>query len=161
MKNVESPFQLLEQNEKQAYMYPFGSFNNNHNFFIVMKGPNDTPYENNLFELKIDLPSNYPYSPPVITFVTPIYHPNIKKFPDCWKICLDILKSSWVPSLTLEKTLLSIHSLLKNPNTNDPFDTVACNDFLKNKTNFNFVATEYSLESTRMINEKRNSLKNV
>jgi ubiquitin-conjugating enzyme E2 D/E len=83
----------------------------------VILGPIETPYEGGVFTLNIHIPSNYPFRPPSVIFKTKIYHPNINS---SGNICLDILKSQWSPALTLTKILLSICSLLSDPNPNDP-----------------------------------------
>ena len=80
-------------------------------------GPKDSPYEDGIFLLKISFPQNYPFKPPQISFETKIYHPNISS---SGSICLDILQSNWSPALTITKTLLSISSLLTDPNPDDP-----------------------------------------
>ena len=83
-----------------------------------INGPKDSPYEGGIFLLAIDFPKEYPFKPPKINFITKIYHPNINSG---GSICLDILNSQWSPALTISKTLLSICSLLTDPNPNDPF----------------------------------------
>ena len=83
----------------------------------VLLGPTETPYEGGVFILNIHIPLDYPMKPPNILFKTKIYHPNINS---TGSICLDILKSNWSPSLTLSKLLLSICSLLNDPNCDDP-----------------------------------------
>ena len=83
----------------------------------VILGPVSTPYEGGVFNLNISIPSNYPFKPPIVIFKTKIYHPNINS---SGSICLDILKNQWSPALTISKILLSICSLLSDPNPNDP-----------------------------------------
>ena len=39
-------------------------------------GPSDTPYEGGFFPAKLEFPSDFPNSPPVMTFIGPIWHPN-------------------------------------------------------------------------------------
>ena len=40
-------------------------------------GPANTPYSGGIFKLQINYPSNYPFKPPKINFITKVYHPNI------------------------------------------------------------------------------------
>eukprot|EP01032_Pedospumella_encystans_P007855 gene7855-9366_t len=85
-----------------------------------LTGPEDSPYVNGHFQLKLHLPDNYPFEPPKAQFITPIYHPNIDSE---GRICLDTLKpqpqGSWSPSITLNTLLLSIRLLLMHPNAED------------------------------------------
>ena len=83
----------------------------------VIFGPSDSPYAGGVFKLKILFPMDYPFKCPTITFATKIYHPNINS---AGIICIDILKTNWSPALTMGKILLSICSMLCDPNPNDP-----------------------------------------
>ena len=83
----------------------------------TIMGPDDSPYTGGVFFLNIKFPPDYPFKPPKVTFTTKIYHPNINAN---GSICLDILKDQWSPALTIAKVLLSISSLLTDPNPDDP-----------------------------------------
>lgn len=83
----------------------------------VLLGPTESPFEGGCFHLNIHFPSDYPFKPPKVNFITKIYHPNINSN---GSICLDILKNQWSPALTISKVLLSISSLLDDPNPDDP-----------------------------------------
>ncbi|XP_040602688.1 ubiquitin-conjugating enzyme E2 D4 isoform X2 [Mesocricetus auratus] len=83
----------------------------------TIMGPNDSPYQGGVFFLTIHFPTDYPFKPPKVAFTTKIYHPNINSNGN---ICLDILRSQWSPALTVSKVLLSICSLLCDPNPDDP-----------------------------------------
>ena len=83
----------------------------------TLMGPSASPYQGGIFYLNIVFPQNYPFKPPKITFATKVYHPNINS---SGGICLDILKENWSPALTISKVLISICSLLDDPNPDDP-----------------------------------------
>lgn len=104
-------------------------------------GPVDTPYENGIFHLEIKFTNDYPCKPPKVKFITPIYHCNINKIGD---ICLDILKDRWSPVLNINKLLLSICSLLAQPNPDDPLEHDIANLYKQNKDLHNYKAKEYT-----------------
>jgi ubiquitin-conjugating enzyme E2 D/E len=83
----------------------------------TIMGPDDSPYSGGVFFLDIHFPNDYPFKPPKVTFLTRIYHCNIN---GNGGICLDILKDQWSPALTISKVLLSVCSLLTDPNPSDP-----------------------------------------
>ncbi len=49
------------------------------------------------------------------------------------RICLDILKKNWSPALQIKSVLLSIQSLLSEPNPDDPLNNEAANEWKTNK----------------------------
>ena len=106
-------------------------------------GPDDTPYAGGIFKLDIEFPNEYPFKPPKIYFLTPIYHCNVNKRGG---ICLDILKEQWSPALTISKVLLSLCSLLSEPNPNDPLVPEIADLLKKNKAQHDSQARSYTLE---------------
>jgi len=96
-------------------------------------GPEGTPYVGGIFHLEILFPTEYPFKPPKIHFVTKVYHPNISSVGN---ICLDILKDKWSPALTINKLLLSICSLLNDPNPDDPLEPDIANEYKTNNKQF-------------------------
>ena len=104
-------------------------------------GPSDSPYQGGLFFLNIHFPVDYPFKPPKVTFITKIYHPNINSNGG---ICLDILKDQWSPALTISKVLLSISSLLTDPNPDDPLVPDIANLFKSNRKQYNENAKEWT-----------------
>jgi ubiquitin-conjugating enzyme E2 A len=100
----------------------------------IIIGPEDTPYEGGLYELTLSIPSNYPVKPPKVRFKTEIFHPNIYKNGD---ICIDILQDQWSEVMSIEKILISIRSLLNEPNVNSPANPEAALLYKEHRNEFN------------------------
>ena len=100
----------------------------------TLMGPTDSPYQGGVYFLNIHFPADYPFKPPKINFTTRIYHPNINAN---GQICLDILKEQWSPALTISKVLLSVCSLLTDPNCGSPANPEAAELFMQDKKAYN------------------------
>lgn len=106
-----------------------------------IEGPEGTVYAKGVFILKIQIPERYPFQPPNVTFVTPIYHPNID---NGGRICLDILnlppKGAWQPSLNIATVLTSIGLLLSEPNPDDGLMAEISREYKYNRQVFDTTA---------------------
>eukprot|EP00756_Hemistasia_phaeocysticola_P015008 Hpha_TRINITY_DN15381_c0_g3::TRINITY_DN15381_c0_g3_i1::g.90844::m.90844/K06689/UBE2D, UBC4, UBC5; ubiquitin-conjugating enzyme E2 D len=111
------------------------------NWKATILGPADSPYEGGLFFLNINFPSDYPFKPPRLQFTTKLFHPNINQNGG---ICLDILKDQWSPALTISKVLLSICSLLTDPNPDDPLVPEIARMFKQEPEKFKQTAREWT-----------------
>ncbi|MGH0178561.1 UNVERIFIED_CONTAM: hypothetical protein FKN15_077855 [Acipenser sinensis] len=79
-------------------------------------------YEGLRFKLSLEFPSGYPFNAPTVRFITPCFHPNVdtQGF-----ICLDILKDKWSALYDVRSILMSIQSLLGEPNNESPLNANA------------------------------------
>ncbi|KAK7052422.1 ubiquitin-conjugating enzyme/RWD-like protein [Favolaschia claudopus] len=96
----------------------------------TLPGPEGSVYEGGVFNVLVNLPSDYPFSAPKVTFKTRIYHMNIS---DQGNICIDILKHNWSPALSLYKVILSLSSLLTDPNPKDPLVPSIASQYTRNR----------------------------
>lgn len=107
----------------------------------TLLGPPGTVYEGGVFFLDVRFPADYPFKPPKIQFTTHVYHPNINSN---GSICLDILKDQWSPGLTISKVLLSISSLLSDPNPDDPLVPFVADEYRNQRALFDQKAREWT-----------------
>ena len=108
----------------------------------IMIQNEDSIYNGGYLKGLMSFPDDYPYSPPEFKFVPPIYHPNVYKD---GRLCISILHQSgdvtsgepdnetWSPVQTAETVLMSIISLLEDPNLDSPANVDAAVDLRKRK----------------------------
>lgn len=111
-----------------------------YNWDAIIIGPDESPWEGGIFLLKIKLPKEYPHRPPSIKFITQMFHPNIYKNGN---ICLDILQSKWSPVYDIRSVLISIQSLLTDPNTSSPANMEASKLYLSDRKDYNKKVKSY------------------
>jgi len=104
-------------------------------------GPSNTPFEGGVFLLDIKFSESYPFKPPKINFITKIFHPNINAQ---GAICLDILKNEWSPALTISSVLLSLSSLLTDPNAADPLNPDVARLYKTDREEYDRIAREWT-----------------
>ena len=101
----------------------------------VICGPFDTPFDGGKFKLTIQFSEDHPYKPTVIKFVSKMFHPNI--FESDGRVNLDILSlQNWNPALTVSSLLISIQSLLDDPNPHESANRTAGDLFVTNKPEY-------------------------
>eukprot|EP00750_Incisomonas_marina_P008901 INCI15734.3.p1 GENE.INCI15734.3~~INCI15734.3.p1 ORF type:complete len:207 (+),score=30.05 INCI15734.3:173-793(+) len=111
----------------------------------VIRGPEDSPYAFGCFTCELRFPSDYPINPPVMTFTNKLWHPNV--YPD-GKVCISILHKDddptgyekrserWTPVLSIGKVLLSVMSMLAQPNDESPANVDAASQWRKDRPAF-------------------------
>ena len=111
---------------------------------VVFEGPQDTLYYGGLFTALLKFPEDFPNKPPEMRFETEMWHPNI--YSD-GRVCISILhapgidrfneqerpEERWRPIIGVEAILLSVISMLADPNLSSPANIDAAvqmkNDF--------------------------------
>lgn len=74
------------------------------------------------YKLSFEFPADYPFTAPTVRFDTPCFHPNVDQYGN---ICLDILKDKWSAVQNVSSILVSIQSLLGEPNNDSPLNAFA------------------------------------
>lgn len=117
-------------NEPVDGVYAFPHDDDIMSWDAIITGPEDTIWEGGVMLLKIKFEEDYPIHPPAITFVTPIYHPNIYTN---GKICLSVLQSDWSQAFSIKTIMISIRSLLTDPNPGDPANPRAAQVYMQDR----------------------------
>lgn len=99
----------------------------------VIFGPDDTPWEGGTFKLSLQFTEDYPNKPPLVKFVSKLFHPNVY---NDGGICLDLLQNNWSPIYDISAVLTSIQSLLCDPNPNSPANSEAARLYQENRREY-------------------------
>jgi len=111
---------LMTKGDKGISAFPDGD--NIFKWIGTIQGPNDTVFSGLSFKLSLEFPSGYPYTAPTVKFTSACFHPNVDTDGN---ICLDILKDKWSALLDVRTILISIQSLLSEPNIQSPLNVRA------------------------------------
>lgn len=98
---------------------------------VCFEGPAESLYEGGIFTAVLNFPQDFPNNPPDMVFETEFWHPNI--YPD-GRVCISILHppgtdrfneqesadERWRPILGIESILVSVVSMIVEPNLNSP-----------------------------------------
>ena len=98
---------------------------------VIFEGPEDSLYEGGYFKAVLEFPDDFPNNPPNMTFKSKMWHPNI--YSD-GKVCISILhapgmdamnsaekpEEKWRPIIGVESIIMSVISMLNDPNIESP-----------------------------------------
>ena len=138
--------ELIEFNKEEPEGFTAGPEDDSDMFKwdASIQGPEESPYEEGTFNLKIEFPKDYPFKPPKVVFTTKVYHPNVKFSDGSGSICLDILKDAWSPDISISKLLLEIKTLLKNPNLDHFLEENIAKQIKEDKAAYEQTAKEWT-----------------
>uniref|UniRef100_A0A8B9FBN1 Ubiquitin conjugating enzyme E2 G2 n=1 Tax=Amazona collaria TaxID=241587 RepID=A0A8B9FBN1_9PSIT len=118
-------------------------------FLSVSRGPEDTCFEYGVFPAVLSFPLDYPLSPPKMRFTCEMFHPNNGR------VCISILHAPgddpmgyessaerWSPVQSVEKILLSVVSMLAEPNDESGANVDASKMWREDREQFNKIAKQ-------------------
>lgn len=112
-----------------------------HTLESIIHGPDESVYKGGMFKVQVLLTERYPYEPPEVRFLTPIYHLNV--CPKTGQVCLPFLtKDSWKPTYTIEHILQALYSLLIKPEEGNAFEHSLLNEFHNYRSRYDSQARE-------------------
>eukprot|EP00732_Lithocolla_globosa_P007564 Lithocolla_globosa_v1_NODE_9815_length_665_cov_8.501639.p1 type:complete len:153 gc:universal NODE_9815_length_665_cov_8.501639:611-153(-) len=107
-----------------------------------LTGPADTPYKSGTFKVDMVFPTEYPFKPPKVKFVTKIYHPNVDADGN---VCVELLvATNWKPATQVIQVLKGILALLESPNLENPLAPEVAEVYRTDQKKFEKTAKEWT-----------------
>ncbi|KGG50245.1 hypothetical protein DI09_7p240 [Mitosporidium daphniae] len=130
----------------------------------LISGPPDTSFEGGLFPAILTFPKDYPLSPPTMKFTCKLFHPNsMHNVYEDGRVCISILhppgddpnmyehsSERWSPVQSVEKILLSVVSMLAEPNDESGANIEASKMWRTNREAFHVIVRECVAKSLQL-----------
>ncbi|DBA00916.1 TPA: LOW QUALITY PROTEIN: hypothetical protein N0F65_006116 [Lagenidium giganteum] len=140
-------FLEMSRNPPEGVSVGLGDDDNIFRWEILLVGPPDTLYEGGFFKAELEFPPNFPNMPPKMTFKSEMWHPNVYAN---GVVCISILHppgedqlnsqetadERWRPILGVESILVSVISMLSDPNDDSPANIDAAVEWRNDKDAF-------------------------
>lgn len=107
----------------------------------TMAGPAESPYAGGKFILRLEFPAQYPFKPPKLVFGTKVYHPSVML--ETGEICGAVL-GNWGPTLNAEHCLMTVYSLLRDPQPDHPLEEEIAQQLANKPKEFEKTAKKYT-----------------
>jgi len=144
---LKKQFIELTRDESSGFSVGLDDDSNWFKWTVCFEGPPDTLYEGGIFSATLTFPEDFPNNPPCMKFEQEMLHPNI--YPD-GRVCISILHppgtdqfneqetadERWRPILGVESILVSVISMLGEPNLDSAANIDAAKLFKENPVEY-------------------------
>ncbi|XP_074190953.1 ubiquitin-conjugating enzyme E2 U isoform X13 [Rhinolophus sinicus] len=115
-----------------------------------IEGLQNTFWRRIFFQLTINFTPEYNFVPPVVTFRTIPFHPNVDQHTG--RPCIDFLDNTdeWNTSYTLSSILLTLQIMLSNPVLNNPVNLEAAQMLTEDETKYKLIIRRLFHESLQL-----------
>ncbi|CAF0756480.1 unnamed protein product [Didymodactylos carnosus] len=130
VKALSLEYQKLLKEPVEGFTVKLDDNTNLYKWHVGIFGPPDTLYAGGYYKADMEFPTTYPFAPPKVRFLTKMWHPNIY---ENGEVCISILhpptedpqsgehaSERWNPTQNVRTILMSIISLLNEPNCSSP-----------------------------------------
>ena len=158
--------ELSEESEKCGFFaFPRSKTDENgyRTWDVFIIGAENTLYENTTLLAEMTFPTTYPINPPRMRFISKMFHPNIY---EDGRVCISILQKReddiigygsieerWSPVLGIRTVVLSVISMLHDPNIESPADVNASKMFRDNREIYNQTVINLARKENRDISK--------